>query len=115
MIAAVESCKQPIRLLVGGQLKENNINFIKEKLAQCKITLYAFGESALLFKDCCGDLISCRVANCLNDAFEYVCEDIIPGDTVLLSPGCASFDQFKNYEERGELFRSLVNDLYISS
>ncbi len=115
MIAAVESCNQPIRLLVGGQLKENNINFIKEKLAQCKITLYAFGESALLFKDCCDDLISCRVSNSLNDAFEYVCEDMIPGDTVLLSPGCASFDQFKNYEERGELFKSLVNNLCISS
>ena len=45
----------------------------------------------------------------MEEAFEKACEIAQPGDTILLSPACSSFDQFKNYEVRGEIFKNLVH------
>ncbi|MGY8788406.1 MAG: hypothetical protein ACKVH5_08950 [Fidelibacterota bacterium] len=47
----------------------------------------------------------------LREAVEICHLRAVPGDIVLLSPGCASFDQFTNFEERGNIFKSLVKDL----
>ena len=47
----------------------------------------------------------------LNEAVELAAEVAKPGDTVLLSPACASFDQFKDYAERGNVFQELVRAL----
>jgi UDP-N-acetylmuramoylalanine--D-glutamate ligase len=47
----------------------------------------------------------------MEDAVRIGRETAHPGDTVLLAPACASFDMFKNYQERGEVFRACVNHL----
>jgi len=52
-----------------------------------------------------------RLAETMERAVEMASELAAPGDTVLLAPGCASFDQFSSYEERGERFSALVNEI----
>ena len=47
----------------------------------------------------------------MQDAFNKAVSDAKKGDTILLSPGCASFDEFKGYEQRGEFFKKLYEEL----
>lgn len=108
MISAIKSCPQGIRLLAGGQLKEKKLTFLKEKLADYEVYLYVYGESALLLNDCCSGIIPCTIHKKLNEALLAAIQDAKLGDTILLSPGCASFDQFKNFEDRGNQFKLMV-------
>jgi len=108
MISGIKSCSKKIRLLAGGQLKEKKLTFLKEKLADYEVYLYVYGESALLFNDCCSGIIPCTIHEELNEAFLAAVQDAKSGDTILLSPGCASFDQFKNFEDRGDQFKLMV-------
>jgi UDP-N-acetylmuramoylalanine--D-glutamate ligase len=48
----------------------------------------------------------------LAEAVRYASQHAAPGDVVLLAPACASFDQFQNYEERGRVFKQLVQELF---
>ena len=52
-----------------------------------------------------------KIVFSLKDAVKSCHNHAQPGDIVLLSPGCASFDQFKNFEERGEFFKTIVNEM----
>ncbi|MGI9641929.1 MAG: UDP-N-acetylmuramoyl-L-alanine--D-glutamate ligase, partial [Acidimicrobiia bacterium] len=76
-------------------------------LDQTKV-LVAFGEAGPQVATAADDV---QVVDRLEDAFVFAASVAEPGDTVLLSPGCASFDEFTSYEERGEAFRSLVEEL----
>jgi UDP-N-acetylmuramoylalanine--D-glutamate ligase len=53
----------------------------------------------------------CTVEVSLLEAIKLAVKNAVPGDVILLSPACSSFDQFRNYQERGEVFRRAVNVL----
>lgn len=108
MRAALDMIREPVRLIAGGQLKEKDLTFIKEVLKKRVLSAYLIGESAKLFASEWKDSTACRMCGDLETAVTAAWDDALPGDVVLLSPGCASFDQFRSYADRGEQFREFV-------
>lgn len=109
MAAAVESCDGKVHLLAGGLLKESDLTFVKEILVEQVSRLYVFGESAVKMQAAWSDVVACSFCTSLEEAFNMACNKASSGEVLLLSPGCASFDQFSGFEERGNQFRSLVS------
>ena len=109
MAAAVRSCEGKVHLLAGGVLKESDLTFVKEILVEKVSRLYVFGESAFKMQAAWGDAVACSSVSSLEEAFGLACNQAAAGESILLSPGCASFDQFSGFEERGDQFRSLVS------
>lgn len=106
--AALQMCRGPVHLIAGGRLKEQNLDFLKEILAKRCKGVYCIGEAAkIMVKTWCGSCI-CHECMTLESAFEEASNAASPGDTVILSPGCASFDQFDSFEQRGNLFIKLA-------
>jgi UDP-N-acetylmuramoylalanine--D-glutamate ligase len=99
-----------IRWICGGQAKTDNLDECAPHFGHVA-SAYTIGEAAELF----GRLLSphITVKNCgkLDVAVREAAADAQGGDTVLLSPACASFDQFRDFEDRGDQFRALVGEL----
>jgi len=109
---ALESMKTPTILIIGGKDKGNDYEAIKELvLKKCVGLVYLGADNAKLhqFFDPLG--IPVRDTHSMKECVEACYEMAHPGDTVLLSPCCASFDLFKNMEDRGEQFKTLVRNL----
>ena len=100
-----------IHWIAGGRGKGDGITSLTEYLGSVKKT-YLIGESALEFSDQISGLPH-SIFQTLDEAFVEVCKNAIPGDTVLLSPAAASFDQYANFEQRGLHFFKLVEELKI--
>ncbi|HAS83257.1 MAG TPA: UDP-N-acetylmuramoyl-L-alanine--D-glutamate ligase [Verrucomicrobia bacterium] len=109
--AALMMTNAPVRLIVGGQLKENDLDFIKEVLKNRVQSAYLIGESSGKFKAAWGNCIQCVMSGDLKTAVDSAMQDANPGDVVLLSPACASFDQFRSYADRGDRFKDYVHQL----
>lgn len=105
-LKAVESFSQPPHLILGGDDKGlDYAPFIKTLIDKgCIITVY--GTLGTVIPP--GDNIRCIIS--LADAVDYVFSITKPGDLILLSPGSSSFDQFKNYEERGDFFKQYIKN-----
>ncbi len=107
-IAAFED--RPLVLLLGGRNKGNDFAELAGKVARSTAhTVVLFGESAADLKrafDFSG--MDCVVASDLRGAVEAAASAARPGDAVVLSPACASFDEFSDYEQRGREFKRLV-------
>jgi len=99
-----------IRWIVGGQAKTDNLDECAPHFGHVRAA-YTIGEAGELFARLLAPHMP--VANCetLENALNQAAEDSQPGDTVLLSPACASFDQFRDFEQRGDRFRDLVGAL----
>ncbi len=109
---ALESMRTPTILIIGGKDKGNDYSAIRDLvLKKCVGIVYLGADNAKLhaFFDPLG--IPTRDTHSMRECVE-ACRDMArPGDTVLLSPCCASFDLFKNMEDRGEQFKQLVRNL----
>ena len=109
---ALESMRTPTILIIGGKDKGNDYNEIKELVKQkCKALVYLGADNTKLHNFFDGMGIPVRDTHSMKDCVAACYELAEPGDTVLLSPCCASFDLFKNMEDRGEQFKSLVRSL----
>ena len=106
--AGLEMREYPVRLIAGGQLKEKSAKYVKEVLANKAVCVYVIGDAANILKAEWQDAVECLLCSDLEAAVRMACEDAECGDTVLLSPGCASFDQFRSYKDRGEKFKRIV-------
>ena len=110
---ALDSFNNPILLILGGQDKGGDfLSLYPHTHNKVKETL-TIGESEKAIVSVLGDAVRLTTCGSLKNAVEVAHSHAQPGDVVLLSPGCASFDQFTNFEERGETFRELVQSLKV--
>ncbi len=96
--------------IAGGVAKEGGIEPLKEYFSKIKQALL-IGKSQDQFAQTCGDLVAWQKCETLANAFNIACKIAKAGDIILLSPACASYDQWKNFEARGDAFIELFNDL----
>ena len=110
---ALQSMKTPVVLILGGTDKGNDYSEIADLVREKVHTLIFMGVDNKKLNEYFGLNTNCKIVdtNSLADAVKAAYEVAQKGDTVLLSPCCASFDLFKNYEDRGEQFKQAVRQL----
>ncbi len=109
---ALDSMKTKVVLIVGGKDKGNDYEPIKPLIREkCSALVYLGADNTKLHQNFDSLGITVRDTHSMKECVEACYELAQPGETVLLSPCCASFDLFKNMEDRGEQFKELVRNL----
>jgi UDP-N-acetylmuramoylalanine--D-glutamate ligase len=108
---ALKSFNEPILLILGGQDKGNNYEQIKDLVLQKVKKIYAIGSSAEKVLNFFYHDVKVELEKTMEGAVKSASREAVKGDVVLLSPACASFDMFNNYEHRGKVFKEAVNKL----
>ena len=111
VLFAIKQIKSPIILIAGGLNKGGCFTIWKEAFKGRVESIFAIGQAAPLLLEELGESFPVFIKEDLKSAFTAACGLAKKGDTILLSPGCASYDQFKNYMHRGDVFKELVNNL----
>jgi UDP-N-acetylmuramoylalanine--D-glutamate ligase len=102
----------PLRLILGGSRKGEAFTGLADDLRGRTVTAYVIGETADEIRAALEPAgIPLRRCDDLPEAVRAAARDARPGEVVLLSPACASYDQFRDFEQRGDLFRRLVKEL----
>ena len=110
-VKALESLDQPIWLIAGGKDKGGDLGRLKDPIARRVKGVVLIGEAAPLIKAAIQPYDRVRHAGSLQEAVRLAAEQAEEGDLVLLSPACASFDMFADYQDRGRQFKALVSAL----
>ncbi|MBN1398229.1 MAG: UDP-N-acetylmuramoyl-L-alanine--D-glutamate ligase [Bacteroidetes bacterium] len=108
---ALQAFKEPIVLLLGGRDKGNDYSQLTEVVRKKVKAIVAIGESAEKVEQAFRGVVGIKRADTMDEAVAAAHSLAESGDIVLLSPACASFDWFKNYEHRGQVFKELVKNL----
>ncbi|MBI4390193.1 MAG: UDP-N-acetylmuramoyl-L-alanine--D-glutamate ligase [Nitrospinae bacterium] len=108
---SLRSFDRPIILIAGGQDKGSDFSPLKNLIKTRVKRLVLIGEARPKFRQALNGSTDCAEAETLESAVGLALEKAVPGDVVLLSPACASFDMFKDYEDRGRQFKKIVNGL----
>jgi UDP-N-acetylmuramoylalanine--D-glutamate ligase len=99
---------QKVRLIAGGKGKGDDPSVAIPALTKWGKKVYLIGENAGGLFAAWSNSIECEISSTMDKAVEAATRDAEKGDVVLLSPGAASFDQFKNFGERGDFFARIV-------
>lgn len=110
-MTAIAAVPSPIILLFGGRAKKESFAPLSALLDGPIHLIIAFGEAREKILHEVGPHARLFSAETMSEALRLASAEASAGDSVLLSPGCASFDQFDNFEKRGEVFKSLVMSL----
>ncbi|MFZ4059360.1 MAG: glutamate ligase domain-containing protein, partial [Ferruginibacter sp.] len=109
---ALESMEKPVILILGGVDKGNDYGLIKELVQEKVKAIVCMGVDNRKIHEAFGDYVSLMVnTESAQEAVQAAFHFADKGDVVLLSPACASFDLFKNYEDRGKQFKQAVKAL----
>ena len=112
VIVALDSFDKPLILILGGRNKGTDFRLLLPHIKSSQVRLIiSYGESGGEIVNALGDAVRSVQVNDLKCAITSAQSQAIPGDIVLLSPGCASYDQFKNYKTRGIKFKTWVTEL----
>lgn len=110
-IKAVTSFDQKVILILGGRDKGASYDPLVEAMQGRVKQVLVIGEASAKIASAIGNKIPLALSTSLEDAVRHAASMGEPGDTVLLSPACASFDMFHNYEHRGCVFKKSVQEL----
>ncbi len=114
-IAGIGAFQGGVHVILGGSLKGGGFAGLRGIAAdRCRVA-YLIGEAADSLASDLAGAVELRPCGDLETAVASATEAAVRGEVVLLSPACASFDQFRDYEQRGERFRSAVRSLGESS
>ncbi|MEM1125055.1 MAG: UDP-N-acetylmuramoyl-L-alanine--D-glutamate ligase [Bacteroidota bacterium] len=109
---ALESYHQPVVLILGGRDKGNDYSSLRPLVRSGARALVVLGESSdKIMRELAPEAPHSVQVDSLEQAIQAARLLAEPGDTVLLSPACSSFDMFENYEDRGDTFKRLVRAL----
>ncbi|MGB1875287.1 MAG: glutamate ligase domain-containing protein, partial [Akkermansiaceae bacterium] len=112
--SALRSQSRRVVLIAGGKQKGLDYTELLPRLKDSAKGAVVFGEIAQQLHDTLqpiSDIVPVEMVSTLDDAISQARHMAEPGDTILFSPGTSSFDMFSGYEERGDYFRRLVNNL----
>jgi UDP-N-acetylmuramoylalanine--D-glutamate ligase len=107
-LRGIEAFDGGVHVILGGSLKGGGFEGLRGEVASRCVAAYLIGEAAARLEADLAGTVPLHRSGDLENAVRAASEAAEPGDVVLLSPACASYDQFRDYEERGERFRSLV-------
>ncbi|MCK4400900.1 UDP-N-acetylmuramoyl-L-alanine--D-glutamate ligase [bacterium] len=108
---AIENSPSPIILIMGGVHKGSSYTYLEQAIRNKVKHLILMGEAKDIIKKDIGELVPITYVYSMDDSVEEAFSLAEPHDTILLSPACSSFDMFRNYIERGNLFKNAVNVL----
>ncbi len=108
LVAGVKMCAGPVRLIAGGLPKGDDPKIASSILTNKVKKVYLIGQCAETLFSAWSNAVDCEVCGTLERAVGKAKREAAKGETVLLSPGTASFDQFKSFEERGDAFAQLI-------
>jgi UDP-N-acetylmuramoylalanine--D-glutamate ligase len=108
---ALECFSRPVLLIMGGRDKGGNFETLRAAVRQHVRMLIVMGEAAGIIASALGSEALTIAAGSMDEAVRKAHQAAAPGDIVLLSPGCASFDRYDSYIQRGEDFRKAVEKL----
>ena len=108
---AMETYSRPQIVIMGGRDKDSDFQRLTSVVKKHVKRLVLIGEAAGKIKGILADVVDTEIAENMHDAVAKAYKASSPGDVVLLAPGCASFDMYENYKQRGDDFRQAVNRL----
>lgn len=108
VIKAIETFDRPQIVIMGGRDKDSDFHSLKSVVRNHVKHLILIGEAAEKIYGILSEVADAEFADSMGDAVKKAFEASAPGDVILLAPGCASFDMYSNYKERGEDFRRAV-------
>jgi UDP-N-acetylmuramoylalanine--D-glutamate ligase len=110
-LKALASFPGNIHLILGGKDKNSDYTQLAPLLANRVKAVYTIGSAAEKIERQLHGMVKMVAAGTLDQAVAHATKEATPGDVVLLAPACSSFDQFENYEHRGQFFRECVMQL----
>jgi UDP-N-acetylmuramoylalanine--D-glutamate ligase len=110
-LKALEGIDHPIWLIAGGRDKGGDFSRLTDAVRQRVKHVILIGEAAPLLKKAWAGATTMSEAGSLREAVEFAAREASAGDVVLMSPACASFDMFRDYQDRGRQFKAAVHAL----
>jgi UDP-N-acetylmuramoylalanine--D-glutamate ligase len=108
---AIEAFDDRVVVIMGGRFKSGDFSLLRAPLQSRGASVVAIGEATLLIREALDGFVPVEVAQTMAEAVRRAFDLAPTGGTVVLAPACASFDMFRDYAERGRVFKGEVSKL----
>jgi UDP-N-acetylmuramoylalanine--D-glutamate ligase len=108
---ALTSFEKPVRIIMGGSDKGEDFTILNPHLKKHVKKIYLIGETIEKMQQAFDGICPIETFSTFRECVQKSYTDSVSGDVILLSPACASYDMFKNYEDRGNRFKAIVREL----